>query len=50
MRLAKAGYFGGNPDAVKAAPVDTVLKILHYETFESEYERAYTELNKGGEA
>ncbi len=46
-RLAKAGYFGGDPDAVLSAPVTTVLTILHYETFESDYEAAYTELNKG---
>jgi hypothetical protein len=50
MRLAKAGYLGGDPDAVLAAPVSTVLKILHYEAFESDYERAYTDLNSGGAA
>lgn len=48
MRLAKAGYYGGDPDAVKAAPADTVLTILHYEAFETAYEIAYSELNRPG--
>lgn len=46
MRLAKSGYFGGNPDNVLNAPASTVLHIVNYESFENEYENAYTEMNK----
>lgn len=46
IRLAKAGYFNGDPVAVLRAPVDVVENILSYEDFASEYETEYVELNK----
>ncbi len=46
MRLAKEGYFGGDPKAVLDAPVDSVQSILEYENFSSEYEKEYLFLNK----
>lgn len=39
------GYYGGNPDYVKNAPVNTVLCILGYERFEEDYKETFRELN-----
>ena len=49
VRLARAGYFGGDPDKVLKAPVGTILSIIEYETFENDYEKEYRELNKESE-
>lgn len=46
MRLAKAGYYGGNPSEVLSAPLDIVLQLIQYEIFENQLEKAYYELNK----
>lgn len=46
VKLAKAGYYGGDPQAVLRAPADIVLAALQYEAFSSDYERTYMELNK----
>lgn len=46
LRLAKAGYYGGDPGRVKMAPVDDVLNALAYESFVGEYEAVEYELNK----
>lgn len=40
------GYFGGNPELVRAARVDDVFSILDYENFHTEYEEKFIELNK----
>lgn len=45
VRVAKLGYYGGNPDKVKKAPVDTVMAILAYEKFELEYKETAEEIN-----
>lgn len=45
MKLAKAGYYGGDPDKILSAPLATVLSIMHYEDFTHDVERAYRELN-----
>jgi hypothetical protein len=45
IRIAKLGYYGGSPDSVKDAPVDTIIGILQYEKFESEYTETARELN-----
>lgn len=47
VKLAKQGYYGGDPDKVGKAPVTTVLNILCYETFEADYKLASKELNDG---
>jgi hypothetical protein len=47
LRLAKAGYYGGDPAAVLEARVDLVLAALQYEAFTDEYERSAMELNRG---
>lgn len=41
LRLAKKGYYGGNPDNVLKAPIDTVLSIIQFEALESEIEAFY---------
>ena len=48
IRLAKMGYYGGNPDSIKKAPVDSVLQIINYENFEIDLRAAYKELNDEG--
>ena len=44
--LAKAGWYGGSPSAVDAAPVDEVIYSYHYEMFCRQYENAVMEMNK----
>ena len=39
------GYYGGSPEAVRAAPVTDVLDIISYEAFLNDYEAKYYELN-----
>jgi hypothetical protein len=46
MRIAKAGYFGGDPNQVMRAPADIVESVLDYEAFESDYQNEYLALNK----
>lgn len=46
LRLAKAGYYGGDPGAVKRGAVDDVLNALAYESFVSDYEMVEYEINK----
>lgn len=46
ISLAKKGYFQGDPDRVLEASVSTVMKVLAYEKFESEYKETEIELNK----
>ena len=45
VRIAKQGYYGGDPDKVLKAPVDTIMNILSFERYESEYQLALGELN-----
>jgi len=40
IRLAKAGYYGGSPEAILNAPVDIVMHLIHYEQFEIDIEYA----------
>ena len=46
LRVARAGYYGGNPAFVRQAPADDVLSILSYENFLNDYELTEHELNK----
>ena len=46
LRLAKAGWWGGDPAKVKEAPVDEVMKALQYEQFVADYESAFMALNR----
>ena len=45
-KLARAGYWGGDPGAVKRAPLDEVLAIDDYETFCGDFESADFEMQK----
>lgn len=47
LKLAKAGYYGGDIQAVLSANVDHVFTAWEYEVFLSDYEIADYELNKG---
>lgn len=46
LRLAKAGYMGGDPTQVMRSPVDTVVAMLHYENFLGDYERTWVQMNR----
>ena len=46
LRLAKAGWWQGDPGKVLNAPVDDVLGALQYDNFLNDYERMTFELNK----
>jgi hypothetical protein len=45
IQLAKLGYYGGNPESVRKAPLDVVLQILNYENFTHDLQAAYKDLN-----
>lgn len=45
-RLAKSGYYSGNPEQIMSARSDVVMHIIHYEIFDSDLNSAYRELNK----
>jgi hypothetical protein len=47
LRLAKAGWWGGDVAAVEAAPVDDVLDAAEMESCARDFEAAYIELNRG---
>ena len=46
LRLARAGYWGGDPGRVKRAPVGDVMAAMEYENFCIDYEAASFELQK----
>lgn len=46
LRLAKAGYFGGDPLQILRARADIVESIIEYEQFEADYQSEYIALNK----
>lgn len=46
MRIARSGYFGGDPARVRAASIDDVFRILEYENFLSDYEFTEYKLNE----
>lgn len=48
VKLAKVGYYGGDPLKILDAPVDVVMDILNYEIFDVNYQEAFRELNKDG--
>ena len=46
MHVARAGYYGGNPQAVLEARCDIVCSLIEYIHFTREYEAVEYELNK----
>lgn len=46
LRLARAGYFSGDPMQVLNAPVDVVQDAIAFEAFETDYKTEYSLLNK----
>jgi len=46
LRIAKAGYYSGDPEKVLKAKVDHVLMVLDYEKFTIDFEDVYYEINK----
>jgi len=46
LRLAKAGYAGGDPERVLSMRADIVIAALQYEAFIDDYERAFIDINK----
>lgn len=45
LRLAKSGYFSGDPEKVFLGRVDLVLQALDYEIFNSDFENEYIKIN-----
>jgi hypothetical protein len=46
LKLARAGYGGGDPEEILGMKADMVLAMLQWEQFNSDYEKKYYELNK----
>lgn len=46
LKLAKAGYWGGDVGKIMESPVDEVLAAAQYESFCDDYENKIMELNK----
>lgn len=46
LRIAKAGFYQGDPEKVLNGRVDYVLATLEYNKFLSDYEDVFIELNK----
>lgn len=46
LKLAKAGWWGGDPGAVMRAPADEVMAAAQYENFLNDYENATFDLNR----
>jgi hypothetical protein len=46
LKLAKLGYYSGDPLNILNARVDMVINIMEYEKFQYDYDLTYMELNK----
>jgi hypothetical protein len=46
IKVAKAGFYSGNPELVKKASVAEIIRILQYGIFEDDWQNFYNELNK----
>ena len=46
IKLAKSGYFEGDPSKVLQAPCDIVMNILRYEAEEKEFNDCYRAINE----
>lgn len=46
LKLANAGWWGGDPDAVERAPVDSVLEAADFVNAMSDYDTTYIHLNR----
>ena len=44
--LAKARWYGGNPSAIYAAPIDEVFKSFYFEVAARQYKSTQFEMNK----
>lgn len=44
--LAKAGWYGGNPSAILAAPIDEVLKSYYFEIMARQFKSTTLEMSK----
>lgn len=49
LRLARAGYGGGDPERVLKMRADIVMAAVQYETFVSDYEKKFMEINREGQ-
>ncbi len=46
LKVAKLGYYGGNPEKVMQAKASWVFSVLEYENFLADYENTEYDLNK----
>lgn len=50
LKLAEAGFYGGDPDKIMKAPATTILEIIRYRAFQKEWDAVYSALNPVGDA
>lgn len=46
LRLAKVGWWQGDPGRILKAPADEVLAAIQYENYLNDYENTIYEMNK----
>lgn len=46
LRLAKAGYYDGDPEKALNASADMVMAVVQYESFVNDYERTVVDMNR----
>lgn len=46
LRLASAGYGGGDPESVLRMRADLVIAAMEYEVFKDDYNTVFIEMNK----
>ena len=49
LKIAKAGYWGGDPYKVSKATPDWIIKTLDYQNFCNDYEQQLHTLNRNNE-
>ena len=50
LKIAKAGFYSGNPQEVMNAPVNMVIAILHFELFENALQKEYSDMMEAEES
>lgn len=46
LRLAKGGWYGGNPGKILKAPAEHVMLAIQYDDFVAKYEKEMMNLNR----
>jgi hypothetical protein len=46
LKIAEAGFYGGDPQRVLDAPVDMILNILRFREFQADYDKMFQAMNE----